>query len=106
MEKYVRTYDLEGIKTAFPSVKYLRMTRTARQCIVKLRLSLEDVITIIHALTPQNFYKSMTTYADHQIWQDVYHAEYHGVMLYIKFMIDSQGYLIVSFKEKEEGDLR
>jgi motility quorum-sensing regulator/GCU-specific mRNA interferase toxin len=30
---------------------------------------------VIMALTSANFYKSMTTHADHRIWQDVYHAK-------------------------------
>lgn len=100
MEKRSRTYDLEGIKLAFRTPATLRMTRTARRCIVELGLSLEDVVIIIQALTPQSFYKSMTTYADHTIWQDVYHAQYGQIQLYIKFMIDEDGHLIVSFKER------
>ena len=33
-----------------------------------------EMLAVITALTRRNFYKSMTTYADHRIWQDVYHA--------------------------------
>ena len=29
-------------------------------------------------------YKSMTTYADHRVWQDVYHIHSHGLEIYIK----------------------
>ena len=37
------------------------------------------------ALTARNFYKSMTTHADHRVWQDVYHAQTPaGVEAYIK----------------------
>ncbi len=42
----------------------------------------------------------MTTYADHRVWQDVYHFEYNALSLYIKFMRDSEGYLIISFKKR------
>ena len=101
MEKHLRTYDLEGIKAAFQTVDDLRMTRTARKSTVKIGLRLEDVVCIIQSLTPQNFYKSMTTYADHRVWQDVYHARFNQIELYIKFMVDPEGHLIVSFKEKE-----
>jgi motility quorum-sensing regulator/GCU-specific mRNA interferase toxin len=100
MEKYSRTYDLDGIKAAFREVDSLRMTRTARKCIVSLGFSLDDIVSIIQALKPQFFYKSMTTYADHRVWQDVYYAEFKSVKLYIKFMIDDEGHLIVSFKER------
>ncbi len=67
---------------------------------MSLGFDLEDVVAIIHALKPQFFYKSMTTYMDHRVWQDVYYAEFQSVKLYIKFMMDDEGHLIVSFKEK------
>lgn len=44
------------------------------------------------------FYKSMTTHADHRDWQDVYRSEWNGIMLYIKFQRDGD-YFVVSFKE-------
>ncbi len=42
----------------------------------------------------------MTTYADHKIWQDVYHYQYNDIVFYIKFMADDDGHIIVLFKEK------
>jgi len=51
------------------------------------------------ALTAADFYKSMTTYADHRIWQDVYRtrtAENDEVYLKLTVIDDL---LIVSFKE-------
>ncbi|MDY0096422.1 MAG: type II toxin-antitoxin system MqsR family toxin [Candidatus Vecturithrix sp.] len=100
MDKSSRTYDLNGIKTAFQTTDDLRMTRTARRCIVALGLSLEDIVLIVQSLTPQHFYKSMTTYADHRVWQDVYYARFKEIELYLKFMRDDEGHLIVSFKER------
>jgi motility quorum-sensing regulator/GCU-specific mRNA interferase toxin len=100
MEKINKTYNLDDIKAGFASVKNLRMTRTARQCAVGLGLTLEDIVAIIQSLTPRNFYKSMTTYADSRIWQDVYHTQFNQIHLYIKFMTDDEGHLIVSFKER------
>jgi len=32
---------------------------------------LAGMCAVVMSLTPTNFYKSMTTYADHRIWQDV-----------------------------------
>ena len=37
-------------------------------------LTSHEMLAVIAALTRRNFYKSMTTYADHRVWQDVYHA--------------------------------
>ncbi|WP_353570076.1 type II toxin-antitoxin system MqsR family toxin [Candidatus Albibeggiatoa sp. nov. BB20] len=76
------------------------MTRTARRYITELNIDLEDVIFIIQSIKRQYFYKSMTTYADHKIWQDVYHYQYNDIVFYIKFMADDDGHIIVLFKEK------
>ena len=32
------------------------------------------MLAVIAKLTRREFFKSMTTYADHRVWQDVYHA--------------------------------
>jgi hypothetical protein len=32
------------------------------------------MLAVIAALERSDFYKSMTTHADHRVWQDVYHA--------------------------------
>ena len=40
---------------------------------MKLGLAFSDVLDVVMALTPADFYKSMTTHADHTVWQDVYH---------------------------------
>ena len=37
-------------------------------------LTSREMLAVITALTRRNFYKSMTTYADSHIWQDVYYA--------------------------------
>ena len=37
-------------------------------------LTSSEVLAVIAALTRRNFYKSMTTYTDHTVWQDVYYS--------------------------------
>jgi hypothetical protein len=50
------------------------------------------------------FYKSMTSYRDHRIWQDVYHVPSEAGLLYIKFTADAiSEFLLLSFKEKDGG---
>jgi motility quorum-sensing regulator/GCU-specific mRNA interferase toxin len=34
------------------------------------------------------FYKSMTCFGNHKIWQDVYHVPARGLVLYVKFQED------------------
>jgi motility quorum-sensing regulator/GCU-specific mRNA interferase toxin len=54
---------------------------------------------VVMSLTTGNFYKSMTTHADHQIWQDVYRAKtIGGDEVYLKLTVIDD-VLIVSFKE-------
>jgi motility quorum-sensing regulator/GCU-specific mRNA interferase toxin len=60
---------------------------------------LSGMCAIVLALKATNFYKSMTTHADHRIWQDVYHAKTSsGVEVYLKLTVIDD-VLIVSFKE-------
>jgi motility quorum-sensing regulator / GCU-specific mRNA interferase toxin len=42
----------------------------------------------------------MTSQADARIWQDVYHVPSGGMVLYVKFTIDADGKLLLSFKER------
>ena len=59
---------------------------------------LDGMCAVILALTPANFYKSMTTHADHRIWQDVYHAKTsNDDEVYLKLTV-MDDVLIVSFK--------
>ena len=61
--------------------------------------NLSGMCAIIMTLTSANFYKSMTTHADHRIWQDVYHAKtVGGDEVYLKLTVIDD-VLIVSFKE-------
>ena len=50
------------------------------------------------ALKPADFYKSMTTYADQTIWQDVYRPKTSAGDVYLKLTVIDD-VLIVSFKE-------
>jgi motility quorum-sensing regulator/GCU-specific mRNA interferase toxin len=47
------------------------------------------------------FFKSMTTFTDHRVWQDVYHVPARGLTLYVKFQANVMtSFTIMSFKEK------
>ena len=51
----------------------------------------------------RHFSKSMTAFADHRIWQDVYHVPSHAGMLYVKFTADVvTEFLLLSFKGKDD----
>ncbi len=61
--------------------------------------SLSGMCDVVLSLTMANFDKSMTTHADHRIWQDVYKVvNQNGSDTYLKLTI-IEDVLIVSFKE-------
>jgi len=43
-------------------------THAARVGAIELGLGFSDMLAVVMALTPADFYKSMTTHADHTIW--------------------------------------
>lgn len=100
MEKRVKTYDLQSIKLAFSAVEKLRMTASALRDARSLGFSQQDIVDTIQQLKRADFVKSMTTYSDHRVWQDVYNTEYNGYCIYIKFQVDELGHFVISFKEK------
>ena len=53
---------------------------------------------VVLALTPADFYKSMTTHADRRVWQDVYRPMTVAGEIYLKLTVIDD-VLIVSFKE-------
>jgi motility quorum-sensing regulator/GCU-specific mRNA interferase toxin len=59
---------------------------------------LAGMCAVVLALDPSDFYKSMTTHADHTVWQDVYRPSTQVGDVYIKLTVIDD-VLIVSFKE-------
>ncbi len=102
MEKKKPHYALGTIKATFVSVRALRITKTAIMCAEALGLELKHIVTIIQGMTREQFYKSMTSHANSAIWQDVYHVPHGTIVLYVKFTTDAEGYLVISFKDKEQ----
>ena len=75
----------------------VRATHTAEKCGAALNFNFDDMVAVVLSLTRKHFYKSMTAYADHTTWHDVYKVMLDDVDLYIKLIV-SDGVLIVSFK--------
>lgn len=76
----------------------VRTTKSAREGAAALGFDFDDMLEVLLALTPSDFYKSMTTHADHRIWQDVYRPSTSGGEVYLKLTVIND-VLIVSFKE-------
>ena len=100
MEKRIRTYDLDTIKIVFDDPGSLLLTNSALHGARAIGFTRLDIIETIQQIQRNDFVKSMTTYANHKIWQDVYNTSYKGFDLYIKFQMHEEGHLLISFKEK------
>ena len=97
MEKRTPHCALTVVKALVEAGK-VRTTHVARAGGNDLGLSLSDMLDVVKALTPVDFYKSMTTYADHTVWQDVYRPSTQAGDVYLKLTVIDD-VLIVSFKE-------
>ncbi|MCY1398434.1 Motility quorum-sensing regulator, toxin of MqsA [compost metagenome] len=63
-----------------------------------LGFDFSEMVAIVMSLTSTDFYKSMTTHADHRVWQDVYRPRTRAGEVYLKLTVIDD-VLIVSFKE-------
>lgn len=97
MEKRTPHCKLQVVKALIADGK-IRATRSALSGAELLDIDFDGMVSIVNALTPADFYKSMTTHADHTIWQDVYRPTTPYGSLYIKLTVIDD-VLIVSFKE-------
>lgn len=97
MEKWTPHCKLNTVKALVETGK-VRTTHSARLGAEELNLDLVGMLAVILALEPMDFYKSMTTHADHTIWQDVYRPRTKAGTVYLKLTV-IEDVLIVSFKE-------
>ncbi|HEX5371298.1 MAG TPA: type II toxin-antitoxin system MqsR family toxin [Aquabacterium sp.] len=97
MEKRTPHCKLAMVKALVEANK-VRTTHAARVGATELGFDFADMLAVVMALTPTDFYKSMTTHADHTIWQDVYRPSTQAGDVYLKLTVIDD-VLIVSFKE-------
>jgi motility quorum-sensing regulator / GCU-specific mRNA interferase toxin len=76
----------------------IRITKSAVMGAAALGLGPAAIVETLISLERANFRKSMTTYADHRVWQDVYCAVTEAGMVYLKLTVIDD-VLVVSFKE-------
>jgi motility quorum-sensing regulator/GCU-specific mRNA interferase toxin len=100
MEKRQPHYSLTTLQARIAEQGIMVFTATALFNAAAMGLSEDQVLLVLASLTRTMFYKSMTTYADSSIWQDVYHAPTPGgKVAYIKLTLQ-QGAVVIQFKEK------
>ena len=71
MEKRTPHCKLSVVKALVEAGK-VKATLTALTGGAALGLDFGAMVNVVKALTSRDFHKSMTTHADHRIWQDVY----------------------------------
>ncbi|AME25883.1 MAG: type II toxin-antitoxin system MqsR family toxin [Pseudomonadota bacterium] len=97
MEKSVPHCRL-AIVLALLEAGMVRSTMSALSGAAAMGFDFNDMIEVIRALAPKDFYKSMTTHADHRVWQDVYQPTTSAGPVYLKLTVIDD-VLVVSFKE-------
>lgn len=97
MEKHRPSCPLAQVKALVAAGK-IKYTKTAVLAADALGYTRQDIRMEVLRLQSADFYKSMTTYHDSGMWQDVYRHPSAVGMLYIKLMV-YDGVLVVSFKE-------
>lgn len=98
MEKGSPHCKLSVVKALIEAGK-VRSTMSALAGGAALGFDFEGIVSVVMALAPADFYKSMTTHADHRVWQDVYRPTTPaGEEVYLKLTVIDE-VLIVSFKE-------
>ena len=76
----------------------VRATLSALAGGAALGLDFDGILGVVSALTTADFYKSMTTQADHRVWQDVYRPITPVGEVYLKLTVIDD-LLVVTFKE-------
>ena len=97
MEKATPHCKLAIVKALIEAGK-VRSTQSALVGAAAMGFDFDGIVAIIMALMPKDFHTSMTTHADHRIWQDVYRPATDAGEVYLKLTVIDD-VLIVSFKE-------
>ena len=97
MEKGTPHCKLAVVK-ALIAARKVRSTISALTGGAALGFDFAGIVGVVMALVPTDFRKSMTTHADHRVWQDVYQPITPAGEVYVKLTVIDD-VLIVSFKE-------
>jgi len=100
VEKRTPHYDLTAVQADVARLGAAAFTKTALDGGRAIGLTTAEMLAVIAGLTRRHFYKSMTTYADSRVWQDVYHAMTPvRKEAYIKITLRESA-PVIQFKEK------
>lgn len=106
-EKRKPHYVLSDFKVLFRNENARVITETAQEgAAAEGYMNNEDIEEVIDRLCSEHFYKSMTSYANHKLWQDVYKFRDEEKKLYIKiqFSLDGEKAILIQMKKDERSD--
>lgn len=106
-EKRRPHYELSKFKILFQNAKTRDITKKAHKGSVSQGyMTDEDIEGVIEKLCSHHFYKSMTSYENYKIWQDVYKITDEEKQLYIKlqFSVDGSKAVLIQMKRDEGRD--
>ena len=102
MDKLRPHDDLVQVQAEVAAQGVAAFTKTAIDGGRAMGLTTREMLAVIANLGPSNFYKSMTTLANHTLWQDVYRAATPiGREAYIKVTRRRDGPPVIQFKERQ-----
>lgn len=100
MEKSTPHCSLADMQVQVATDGIAAFTVTALRGGWAMGLTSAEMLAVVAALKRRDFYKSMTTYRDHRVWQDVYHGQCpNGLTAYIKLTQVAER-VVIQFKEK------
>lgn len=106
LEKQKPHFDLGQIKAVLAQQSKNCFTTSARMGYLAMKLSEQEAKAAILAMNgDQCFYKSMSSYHDENIWQDVYHVPTTMGLAYVKLQLyipanGGEPKAVISFKAK------
>lgn len=108
LEKLTAHFDIGHIKAGLAQYGATCFTLSAQQGFQAMGLTLAEAVASLTALDgPGCFFKSMTTYHDENLWQDVYHVSTPKGLAYVKLQVvlppagsSQTARLVISFKAK------
>lgn len=79
----------------------ISITLSAYRDATQLGFDRAAIVEVIQAIEPRMFVKSMTTHADHRVWQDVYNVPAADIVLCVKFQASViTEFTVMAFKER------
>ncbi len=99
MEKRKAHYNLAAVIVVVREKRAAAFTKSAIDGGRSMGLTTSEMIDVVCALKGRDLYKSMTTYGDNSLWQDVYHADTPVGKAYVKLTLREDGAPVIQFKE-------